>query len=433
MKQDLNESGYALVTVLLITTVFMLVFLSFIGQSFSSTKQNEKVENISQSVAVAEMGVSYYQVAIQHIFETNLPPILEVKVDDGEIETPQALLAEMRDELKKHIELLPTPDTIDADTFFIMDKNRLTVEILDDGAIPDDEELKVKIYVTGTKHEDHTLLEAEMKIDVSDITFTASIEDNNPEFIFEVIDEPTIAEADIENCINPDDLDNTCSKIIIDTSNTENGSMVYLANYNKLENKTIYSHIDVHLQGNNNSMSGLEFYANAIQIDQNTNGVTSSILETKNNFYIKGNFKNIENSEIYIGGLLLTEGHVDLRNSSMFVRGKRTEAEINNNTISKIGNQLTIYTGSTMCVNGDLQVNGSISFHDNGIDPLGHLYIMGQVLNVNGVPITNPNFTYVTDENKFQFKRQCGRTFDTPSSINWGDPTDTTVNDVIYN
>jgi len=429
-KQNLNNRGYALVTVLLITTVFMIIFLSFIGQSFSSTKQNEKLDSISQSVAVAEMGISYYQVAIQNIFETSLPPILEAKVADGEIETPQDLLEEMREELKKQIELLPIPDVLDDETSFSMDKDRVTVEVLDDVAIPDDEEIKVEVYVTGTKNDDDTLLEAEMKIDVSDITFTTAIDDNIPEFIFKAIDEPTIAEADIENCVNPDDLDNNCNEIIIRTPNTENGTMSYLANYNKLENKIIYSHVDVHLQGNNNSMSGLDFYANAIQIDQNTNGVTASKLETKNNFYIKGNFKNIEDSEIYIGGLLLTEGHVDLRNSSMFVRGKRTNAEKNNNTISKIGDQLTIYSGSKMCVNGNLQVIKGLSFHNQ--EPLGRLYIMGEVLDKNGDPITNPNFTYITDENKFQYKSQCGRTFDTPSSIDWGDPMDTTINDVIY-
>src|SRR4051812_42312124 len=64
-----NEQGYALVTVLVIIVVFMIISLSFMGQAFSSVKQNQVVEKKSRSVAAAEMGISYYQVEIQKAFE----------------------------------------------------------------------------------------------------------------------------------------------------------------------------------------------------------------------------------------------------------------------------------------------------------------------------------------------------------------------------
>ena len=64
-----NEQGYALVSVLLIVTVFTIIFLSFMGQAFSSVKQNQMAEKTTRSVAAAEMGISYYQVTIQKLFK----------------------------------------------------------------------------------------------------------------------------------------------------------------------------------------------------------------------------------------------------------------------------------------------------------------------------------------------------------------------------
>ena len=52
----------------MIITVFMVVFLSFAAQSFSTVKQNKVVETRSQTVALAEMGVSYYQSMVYNIY-----------------------------------------------------------------------------------------------------------------------------------------------------------------------------------------------------------------------------------------------------------------------------------------------------------------------------------------------------------------------------
>ena len=69
MNNIKNEQGFALVSVLMILTILMVVSLSFMGQAANSIKQNQIVEDSSHSVAVAEMGVSYYEVAIQNIYE----------------------------------------------------------------------------------------------------------------------------------------------------------------------------------------------------------------------------------------------------------------------------------------------------------------------------------------------------------------------------
>ena len=87
MKSVQNEKGYALVTVLLIITIFMVIFLSFMGQAFSSVKQNQVVEKKSLSVAAAEMGVSYYQVEIQRIFESKQETISDYIKANSSLQT----------------------------------------------------------------------------------------------------------------------------------------------------------------------------------------------------------------------------------------------------------------------------------------------------------------------------------------------------------
>lgn len=73
MKKSIlrNESGYTLVIVLLIITLFTVFTLSFMAISANTTKQNEVAERNIQSVTLAEMGITYFQQAISNSFETH--------------------------------------------------------------------------------------------------------------------------------------------------------------------------------------------------------------------------------------------------------------------------------------------------------------------------------------------------------------------------
>ena len=61
MKRFSNENGMALVTVLLMITVFIILGMAVISLSISNTKQVAKTEQEMQAVDVAEMGVIYYK------------------------------------------------------------------------------------------------------------------------------------------------------------------------------------------------------------------------------------------------------------------------------------------------------------------------------------------------------------------------------------
>ena len=61
MKNFKNENGMALVTVLLMITVFSILGMAVISLSISNTKQVAKTEQEMQAVDLAEMGVVYYK------------------------------------------------------------------------------------------------------------------------------------------------------------------------------------------------------------------------------------------------------------------------------------------------------------------------------------------------------------------------------------
>lgn len=77
-----NEKGYALVTVLLTLTIFMVLALSFMGQSANSAKQNLAVEDKAKSTAMAEMGISYVELAVRNIYQEKLDEVIVKKNSD---------------------------------------------------------------------------------------------------------------------------------------------------------------------------------------------------------------------------------------------------------------------------------------------------------------------------------------------------------------
>ncbi|WP_160722007.1 hypothetical protein [Bacillus sp. USDA818B3_A] len=59
-----NERGYALVIVLLIITLSMILGLALSGAVLTTNKQVYKSDNINKATDLAEMGITYYQTAI---------------------------------------------------------------------------------------------------------------------------------------------------------------------------------------------------------------------------------------------------------------------------------------------------------------------------------------------------------------------------------
>jgi competence protein ComGC len=440
MNNVKHEQGYALVTVLVIVTVFTVLFLAFMGQAFNSVKQNQAVEKTSQSVALAEMGVSYYDVAIQDIFE-KMKSEIKVKVESKELTTESAVIDYMKSSFKSSIKNITPPSTIDENASFTIEKSDDKINVT-----PAQNQLKIEITVVGTKKEDSTKLEVEMVINnLSDIHIVSTTANSAPEIIFGKVSKPDIIDV---NCNNPQSLDVSkgngnkgtgkngnsdlnviCSDVYIDQPVI--GTRTYTGN-NNVDVSKIYSTISLDFPGNLNNIGSLQIYAKSLQMGSNFNNPTSVTVETKENFSIGSNVQNTNHVNFYVGGLLNINGQLDLNfNSNVFIRGTRTVEEIADKTISTVSKNLNIDSTSTMCVNGNLKVEGGLV-----IQTQDHLIIKGKVLDSFGTQINDSKIKYVTESTNTEWlQQQCLNTFEIPStsnSIEWGSLTNSMVNDVTY-
>lgn len=62
-----NEKGYALVLVLIIITLSMILGLALSGAVLTTNKQVNKTDNLNKATDLAEMGITYYQTAINSL------------------------------------------------------------------------------------------------------------------------------------------------------------------------------------------------------------------------------------------------------------------------------------------------------------------------------------------------------------------------------
>ncbi|MED4203171.1 type II secretion system protein [Neobacillus mesonae] len=440
MDKMRNEQGYALLAVLIIITLFSILFLAFMGQALNSTKQNQVVEKSSQSVALAEMGVSYYDVAIQDSF-TKLKDEIKGNVEKKNLnfKTIDEVIEYLRSHLQTNINNITPPlsSTIDNQAFFALDNN---VNVTREG-----NRLKINLDVIGTKNNDPTKLHVEMVINnLSEIKINST--STSPEISFGEVTRPDVTDTD---CINPTSLEIAkdkgnqgngqtgdtnlnikCNDVIINQPNKSDGTRVYDGN-NEVNVEKVYSTVGLVFTGNLNNREGLKIYANSLNTLQNFNNGKGLTIETKHNLKVGSNVQNTDHTNFYIGGLLDINGHLDLNlSSNVYIRGTRTSSEITNNIISSINGHLKTDSTSKMCVNGDIKIKDALD-----ITPKS-LIIKGKVYDFNGKQVSNANIEYVTDlTNKDWLKKQCKNTFDEPSTdntIEWGNLSNSMVNDVIY-
>ncbi|WP_053364241.1 hypothetical protein [Bacillus sp. FJAT-27251] len=388
-----NEGGYALLTVLLMITIFMILFLSFMGQAFSSVKQNQVVERSSQSVAVAEMGVTYYKVATQNIFESNrqavvtrvnqiLNPLPNEVIDQEEAKeatvtaTAEILKAKLQQEQSK----INVDDRLD--TFF-------SISNIDSSTDLDENTVNLHFSVTGTQDGKSTPLEADMAIDLSSII----IEQDSINFVLPAFDEVPKPQP---GCTS---FANGCSELLVDGTQPLPGkNSPNTGNVNGLSDAIVYSTGSLTINGNANNSYNLKVHAeNDFKIESNMNSATKLTLETKKNATFSGNLK-IESSRLIIGKDLINGKHLELdKGSFAFVGG--------NATIEK----LDITNNSTMCVQGLLTVPDN----QRKVDLTSKLIVKSVV-------------------GEEEFERQCGSPTSVNLSINWGQNIETKVDKVDY-
>ncbi|MDQ1144856.1 hypothetical protein QE429_001683 [Bacillus sp. SORGH_AS 510] len=378
-----SEQGYALVTVLLIVVIFMVVFLSFMGQAFSSVKQNQVVEKKSLSIDTAEMGVTYYQVAVQNLFESK-QSVVNDRVKAIMTATPTANFKKqtaivLADEIQKSFPIGSTQAAIP-----ISDTNAsFTISNLI--ATPGTDLNASKVFITfdilGQENttSSGSKLTAKMSINLDTISNLAN-SGTSGTYSLPSYNEILKPKA---GCTTLD-----CTEVYIIGNGNFNGNNLF-----KKSTQTIYttgSFTQVGT-GNENNKSNISIHAEGpISIGNNMNKALNFKVETKDNAYFGGHLDIYGTSRIQIGG---------------------------NATVAK---SLSIGSSSKMCVRGDLTA-GSISVSTS--NPAGKLLVYGKV---NG-STTSPY--RVTDA---VFKSECGTYIPSTFQINWGDDINTVINNVDY-
>jgi competence protein ComGC len=399
MDQDNHEKGYALITVLLIITIFMILFLSFAGQASTSVKQNRVVEKSNQSTAIAEMGISYYQVAVQNIFESNQQKVTDqvnTLINGGSTEDFITLATKsMKDILKQELLKEPSQITIDGhpSAYF-------SITNIDTNIIPSTNKINISFSVNGTEDNKMTPLDANMTIDLGTII---KGDDSTINYVL-----PAFNEVPIPNpgCTS---FENGCSEVLLSSTS---GSQTILfpskgnGNSNNLSDKTVYSKGPgmLSIDGNANNSYHLKIHADGpISIDKNMNHATKLTIETSGSMTINGNFKVTESSRILIkDNLIAPQKHLELDNSFVFV-GKDATVDM-----------LSLTSKSTMCVQGNLTVNSK------SVDPSSSLFVLGMI---NGTP---------SNVTQSDFNAKCGKVLSQDLTINWGQKILAKIENVNY-
>jgi hypothetical protein len=401
MDKVKNEQGYALVTVLLVVTVFMVVFLSFMGLAFSSAKQNEVVDQKSQSVAAAEMGIAYYQVEIQRMFESKQAVVNKHVIDLMKLPTSSTTnfkreaTTKMASELQSMILVGSRPAPIP-----IEGHSNAAFSIENFTAIPDPIVTSNKIIISfdiiGNEEGKLTRLKAKMTIDLDTITNQAAGTTNG--YIL-----PSNTKIPIPKV--PECKTLSCNPVYI------KGNSNFPSGNNQLKNgHTIYTTgtITLNGNGNENGKSGLRIHAeDGIYIGKNMNNTANAVIETNGEAKFMQNLKLYSKSELFAQKLYVNH-NLELFDSKVYIGADGA-------TI--LGPQLKIDSLSKMCVLGNL--NATLS----GI-ATNNLIVHGLV---NG----QENSSY-REKDLNLFKAKCGTQVLSEFAIKWDNSTETVINNVDY-
>ncbi|WP_442595274.1 pilus assembly PilX N-terminal domain-containing protein [Neobacillus sp. D3-1R] len=451
MKKINNQQGNTLLLVLMIMTVFTLLFISLMGQTLSNTKQLSKTEEDFQAVSLAEMGVIYYKTAI----DTSLNSLMSDQDELNKIYQllGQKVIQDFGEITKDKIELIKTalktdpsysefvtsewlkrindPNYFPAIDYLvdIDSASHSAFQIQDIIASNNSKEITYKFISKGINDEKSVNLATEINIPFSGIEINLSSEDegsgggsggsggsedipsgndiSNPGNL------PTCGpeQTDFSNsdCQMTGEItfDNNDKVVFSNTTLKINGSLTLA----KSENNAATDDSTLYISGNltalnMNSLDRLNLHVGGSANFKNLTGdaLNNSIIEIGGN----ASFKNIKPvlSKMYIGGKADIENINEMEKSFIFVN---SDASINS---IQLGNN------STVCVKGHLNLDNQILFKGTN----SHVYAL-----------SSNNTSVVTDQEAYN--NACSsdlvqKEFD--FVINWDAPSPSTEYDYKY-
>lgn len=360
MANRRNDSGYALMTVLFLITIFSVVALSVASQSFNSSKQNKIVEAKSQAIALAEMGVTYFHQAVENAYpfaiEKAEHAVMEkMTKDKGNKEnwipdetayqmyaaekftnTMNDLLEEtkiyMQDPPKgTYFHILPEGTAEHHEKFARQDGEDVLISFSSYG-FGDENGKPVKLGATFTITMEKLKMMEESG-NGSGNTLPPSGNTQIPNF--HKIQQPTNVPRECQSTHAI--LNERCTDVLVSAGYDITG------NTNNLNNKTIYATVPLRFLDNVNNMENIQLHSNGpLFFNGNVQNMTNSIIESAGTTDFIGHVKLIHSelhsagsarvvddltannrSYVYIGGNLAVEKKIELDgNSKICVRGK---------------------------------------------------------------------------------------------------------------
>ncbi|MGG4169042.1 hypothetical protein ABEW00_16500 [Rossellomorea vietnamensis] len=398
MKHSENEKGYALVTVLLIIVVFMVISLSFMGQSFNSVKQNKVVEKNYQSVALAEMGISFYQLAVRNAYLSNQEHVVNqvnqmIATDrQNKVEKSQGYYKGLVVPLMK--QAIQTSLESEQKTLRIEERDNTFYSIQDVEISSQAKDIHITFESLGKQEDEISTLSAEMTIPVEEMGLSGEDgggTDPSPTYSlpdFNHIKEPAGLP---EKCKNPLVIYDSCGEIFVA------GSGSFSHNHNQLDNKLLYAKGALLLDGNANNMSNTKIHTGgSMSVGKNMNGAQNVFIEVKGAMSFGGQLR-MDHSNVHVGGSMSLDGHLDMEDQSFVYVGGSAD----------ISKHLSISANSKMCVAGNL--------HASQLNIDGKLYVKGSVTG-------NIKSGEADKVNQTDFEKYCGKPdFSQELSIDWGD------------
>ncbi|MGD6959025.1 hypothetical protein ACQCWA_15475 [Rossellomorea aquimaris] len=393
-----DEKGYALVTVLLIIVVFMVISLSFMGQSLNSVKQNRVVENNYQSVALAEMGISYYQLAVRNAYLSNQEGI--VSQTQHQLETDRRNRVENTSEYYTGIIVSLMKQAIQSSlenehqTLKIENRPDATYIIQDVNITSESNDIIITFTSLGEEEDETSKLSAEMKIPIKDLGSTdgegSESDPSNASTLpdFNQIQEP---KGLPDRCKNPPVIYDSCSEIFLA------GSGSFFSNHNNLDDKLLYARGALMLGGNANNMSNTQIHTDgSMSMGKNMNNARNVFIEVKGATSFGGQLR-MDRSRVFVGGSMSVAGHLEVEDKSIIYVGGS----------AAVSKHLSIGSNSKMCVAGNLGASQ--------LDIDGELYVKGSVSG----KVKSGQVTHV---NHAEFEKNCGEPNSSAElTVEWGD------------
>jgi hypothetical protein len=383
------------------------------GQAFSSVKQNQQTEKTTRTIAAAEMGISYYQVAIQEYYESKQSVVnshVSAIMSQPNAATTKDFKREstlkMAEELQK---MIPIGTTIPAIPVDGHPNAKFTIKNFVAAADPTTTgvnayKINISFNIVGTEDGKDTTLLAEMFIDLDSILNLPTTNDPNYYFLpnYNNINDPKVTPCnDLSSC-KPVYITDP-AKSTIDGNNLLSDNLVI---YSK-EGLTFTG------QGNENNNNNIKIHAEKdILVGQNMISQTKMTIETNGNATFQQNLKIDTDSTLLAKQNLRVNQQLDISKQSFVYVGEN--AYINKLFISS----------NKMCVNGNLYIDSSKSG-----DTVDNLIVKGKIYILeSGVYKEIPGGNVNSDT----FKTKCGTYVPPQFQINWGDKVTPVISDVAY-